>query len=82
MNYHHHPGQPEISTKAFKIRVLGGDNAGAATVNENHNDFTAPSFVDFPCILTATDGFSPENKVGKGGFGSVYKVYICAQQHS
>jgi hypothetical protein len=25
-------------------------------------------------IRAATDGFSPANKVGEGGFGSVYKV--------
>ena len=29
---------------------------------------------DFRMILTATDDFSFENKIGQGGFGSVYKV--------
>ncbi|OMO99887.1 S-locus glycoprotein [Corchorus olitorius] len=30
-------------------------------------------FLDFETILTATDNFSDENKLGKGGFGPVYK---------
>ena len=29
---------------------------------------------DFESILAATDNFSEENKLGKGGFGPVYKV--------
>lgn len=29
---------------------------------------------DFRMILIATDDFSSENKIGQGGFGSVYKV--------
>lgn len=33
-------------------------------------------FFDFLDILTATDNFSEANKLGKGGFGPVYKVYI------
>lgn len=32
--------------------------------------------VDFSTIRAATDDFSEENKLGQGGFGSVYKVII------
>lgn len=32
--------------------------------------------LDFETIRIATDDFSDENKLGEGGFGSVYKV-IC-----
>lgn len=33
-------------------------------------------FFDLPTITAATNNFSVENKLGKGGFGSVYKVRI------
>jgi hypothetical protein len=29
---------------------------------------------DLPTISTATNGFTENNKIGKGGFGTVYKV--------
>ena len=31
---------------------------------------------DFGTIRAATDNFSEENKLGQGGFGSVYKVIL------
>lgn len=31
-------------------------------------------FMDLSLIMAATDDFSDSNKLGKGGFGSVYKV--------
>lgn len=33
-------------------------------------------FFDLGSILAATDNFSEANKLGQGGFGSVYKVMI------
>ena len=31
---------------------------------------------DLSCIVAATDNFSPINKLGQGGFGSVFKVNL------
>ena len=31
---------------------------------------------DLSCIVAATDNFSPINKLGQGGFGSVFKVQL------
>lgn len=37
-------------------------------------------FFDLSSIAAATDNFSTDNKLGQGGFGSVYKVAILLQQ--
>lgn len=34
----------------------------------------ALSVLSYACITTATNNFSAENKLGEGGFGSVYMV--------
>lgn len=34
------------------------------------------SFFSFASVSYATDNFSDENKLGQGGFGPVYKVYM------
>ena len=34
------------------------------------------SFFDLSVIVAATDNFSVANKLGEGGFGSVYKVLL------
>lgn len=41
-------------------------------------DMTSPQSLqyDFATIEVATDKFSRNNKLGQGGFGEVYKVYI------
>ncbi|KAL6567468.1 hypothetical protein OROGR_001136 [Orobanche gracilis] len=43
--------------------------------NASHEELDLPLF-DFATLLTATDNFSDANKLGQGGFGSVYKVKV------
>ena len=42
---------------------------------ENTQNSDLP-FFDLSSIAAATDNFSPANKLGQGGFGSVYKVVL------
>ncbi|WJX44767.1 hypothetical protein P8452_31710 [Trifolium repens] len=48
--------------------------------SERHvDDLDLPLF-DLPTISTATNGFSKNNKIGKGGFGTVYKGNLTNDQ--
>ena len=42
---------------------------------ESTHDSDLP-FFDLKAIAAATDNFSTANKLGEGGFGSVYKVIL------
>jgi hypothetical protein len=43
-------------------------------IEESGSEFT---LYDFPELGAATNNFSEDNKLGTGGFGPVYKAYIC-----
>lgn len=45
-------------------------------LEEKDNDGIEVPYFDFESILAATDHFSDANKLGKGGYGPVYKVNI------
>ncbi|KAK4401002.1 G-type lectin S-receptor-like serine/threonine-protein kinase [Sesamum angolense] len=45
---------------------------GTGLRHRNHTDFDLPMF-SYASVCAATDNFSPENKLGEGGFGPVYK---------
>jgi hypothetical protein len=46
--------------------------------NELKGSSRHPDIMDFDLssIVAATDNFSPTNKIGQGGFGSVFKVHL------
>ena len=49
---------------------------------KEHDESTTDSelqFFDLNTITAATNNFSTENKLGRGGFGSVYKVVSHSQ---
>ncbi|KAF7805849.1 G-type lectin S-receptor-like serine/threonine-protein kinase [Senna tora] len=43
-------------------------------LEEKDNEGIEVPYHDFETILAATDNFSDENMVGRGGYGPVYKV--------
>ncbi|KAK9085002.1 hypothetical protein Sjap_025413 [Stephania japonica] len=55
-----------------RVRELLFDLPSSNTVEETNGTFKLPIF-DLNSIMIATDNLSPINKLGSGGFGSVYK---------
>lgn len=49
-------------------------------LEENDNEGIEVPYFDFESILVATDDFSDANKLGKGGFGPVYKGKLGGQE--
>jgi hypothetical protein len=49
--------------------------------DQRKEDMELPTF-DLSTIANATDNFSSRNKLGEGGFGSVYKVKVTASSSS
>lgn len=51
------------------------------SVKDEKEELELPSF-DLAAIVLATDNFSLKNKLGQGGFGTVYKVTLLFELHS
>lgn len=49
------------------------DSTDTERAGRNGSDMVMFSFDD---LVTATNNFSDENKLGQGGFGHVYKVFV------
>ena len=47
---------------------------GENGIPNNRNNANDVSVFSYECIITATNNFSLERKLGEGGFGIVYKV--------
>ncbi|PIN27217.1 Serine/threonine protein kinase [Handroanthus impetiginosus] len=59
--------------------TLGGSSRQTHRVESNMEDLELPVF-DLVTILNATNYFSPQNKIGEGGFGPVYKGTLQGQE--
>ena len=62
------------SADAFSTSTYFEDSPGSKELdNESRRNSDLP-LVSLKTIAAATDNFSDANKLGEGGFGSVYKV--------
>lgn len=52
---------------------------GPAGGEENGQDV---ALININAIAAATNNFSPDNKIGQGGFGPVYQVNIICKKRS
>ncbi|XP_021296968.1 G-type lectin S-receptor-like serine/threonine-protein kinase At4g03230 isoform X1 [Herrania umbratica] len=64
-------GNLEFSLYSSERRVIDFINSGDFR-DDNKTDIDVPYF-DLESVLVATDNFAEANKLGQGGFGSVYK---------
>ncbi|KAI3714106.1 hypothetical protein L1987_72696 [Smallanthus sonchifolius] len=64
--------QTQNLAKRIKNELLGFDSVSNAS-GDAHNNAELVSF-SFKSVLAATGSFSVKNKLGEGGFGSVYKI--------
>ena len=65
-----------LTAKKAAIQDLLTLNGYMETVDElGNNGRSELKFFSFTSIVAATQNFSPNNKLGEGGFGPVYKVH-------
>ncbi|XP_043687405.1 G-type lectin S-receptor-like serine/threonine-protein kinase At1g11410 [Telopea speciosissima] len=78
---------------AIEKRQRGGFLFDLTTSSSSYKNFTGISelqdngrnpelpFIELDAVAAATDNFSPNNKLGEGGFGAVYKVASLPMHH-
>lgn len=65
--------QNKYSSRVTTRSTYFEDSIAELDESSMHSDIP---FFDLTTIAAATDNFSLANKLGKGGFGSVYKVVV------
>ena len=58
------------------IGLVASGITGDGKKRETAKDIDNVKEFSLVSVMAATNNFSDENKIGKGGFGSVYKVII------
>ncbi|XP_031487613.1 G-type lectin S-receptor-like serine/threonine-protein kinase At4g27290 [Nymphaea colorata] len=67
------------SFRSWKAEAIGGTDSQSERpfqpmlLGDEMKENTGPELFDFQVIMAATNNFSESNKLGRGGFGSVYK---------
>ena len=67
------PGNTTETTEHTELMRSNDSSTDTLQFSKQHDPSELPIF-DFGTILDVTNHFSPTNKLGQGGFGSVYKV--------
>ncbi|KAL9818316.1 putative cysteine-rich receptor-like protein kinase 28 RLK-Pelle-DLSV family [Arabidopsis thaliana] len=62
------------------LRWKKNKSGGRVKESNAENEFSDSLLVDFETLKEATDNFSPENELGRRGFGSVYKGVFSGGQ--
>ena len=67
-----------MKRKVHKQSLNFASTRGSFEGHELEDGSTHPDLpiFDLSCIVAATENFSPTNKLGQGGFGSVFKVQL------
>uniref|UniRef100_M4DAL4 Cysteine-rich receptor-like protein kinase 29 n=1 Tax=Brassica campestris TaxID=3711 RepID=M4DAL4_BRACM len=65
-------GSPTPAARTEEKTVLGSSHLSGSVAEDEFSN-TDSLLVDFENLKAATNNFSPENELGRGGFGSVYK---------